>query len=55
MKEYVIYEQELPWWVYFLRPLDAMTISHYGKLYYGNKPPKIYWRFISHRYSELFN
>lgn len=53
MKEYVIYEQELPWWIYFLRPLDMMIISHYGVLCYGDKPPKIYWRFISHRYPEL--
>lgn len=55
MKEYIIYESELPWWIFWLRPLDAMAFSHYGEVHYGGKPPKIYWRFISHRYPELTN
>jgi len=56
MKEYIIYESELPWWIFWIKPTDAFTMSHYGYVCYGCKPPKIYWKYIAHnRYPELVN
>lgn len=32
MKERYLYEENIPWWWYFLHPIDAIEISHYGRL-----------------------
>lgn len=32
MRERYLYEQDIPWWWYWLHPIDALTISHYGRL-----------------------
>lgn len=54
MKEYIIYESELPWWFFLIRPfdMDGMTMAHYGMLCYAT-PPKQYIKYIKNRYPEL--
>lgn len=53
MKEYKIFEYELPWWFFWIHPSDNMVFQHYGCVCYGNKPPKRYWKYISYKYPEL--
>lgn len=31
-KEKYLYETDIPWWWYFWHPIDALEISHYGRL-----------------------
>lgn len=56
MNEYIIYESELPWWFFLIRPFDTdgMIMANYGMLYYAT-PPKQYIKYIKNRYPELVN
>ena len=55
MKEYIVYESELPWWIFFIKFTDSLVMQHYGCLCFAGLPPKIYWKYIAHRYPELAN
>jgi len=51
--EYIIWESELPWWFFWIHPLDNCAFEHYGYVCYGRIPPKRYWKYIRSRYPEL--
>lgn len=35
MHEWVIYEEDLPWWFFWIHPSDNLTFQHYGSVCYG--------------------